>query len=305
MSERLGVDVIIPTCNRLELTLEAIASVRAQTFADWRLIVVDDASDDGSDEQLAEFLAVDRRATFVRRAVRGGSAATRRSGFELSDSPLVATLDSDDLWRPDKLAKQVDLFERERHRVPGLGIVLCWHDYVRPEPGRRNPVHRPRLDGRCSPLPSYNMSTLMVTREVLASAGGFACPLVSHPRTAEHVDLFIRLTARATVAVVPELLVDCRHHSGERNSDLQGTVRAADEAAEVLAGLAPELEGNPQQQAWLHAWVGARRLLVGDRRQGLAQMRTACAVAGPGTGAHIVRAYAPFVVKQLIASPRR
>jgi hypothetical protein len=50
--------------------------------------------------------------------------------------------------------------------------------------------------------------------------------------------------------------------------------------------------------------VGARRLLVGDRRQGLAQMRTACTVAGPGTGARIVRDYAPFVVKQLVAPSR-
>lgn len=297
--------MIIPTRNRFELTRDAISSVRAQTFVDWRLIVVDDASDDGSDEHLAKFLLDDHRASFVRRAVCEGSGAARQSGFELSDAPLVATLDSDDLWRPDKLARQVDLFERERPRVTGLGIVLCWHDYVWPERGRRNPVHRPRLDGRSSPLPSYNMSTLMVTRDVLASAGGFASALARHPRTAEHVDLFIRLTARAAVAVVPELLVDCRHHSGERNSDLQGTAEAAGEAAEVLAGLASELEGNPRQRAWLYAWVGARRLLVGDRRQGLAQLRTACTVAGPGTGAHIFRAYAPFVVKQLVAPSRR
>src|SRR5438270_1752287 len=97
------VDVIIPTRNRLAYTIEAVDSVRAQTFTDWHLYVVDDASDDGSAEELAGALAGDLRITVIRRATRGHSNATRQTGFEASNADLVALLDSDDLWHPSKL----------------------------------------------------------------------------------------------------------------------------------------------------------------------------------------------------------
>ena len=295
-----AVDVIIPTRNRGELTRDAIESVRAQTYANWRLVIVDDASDDGSDAQLAAFVAGDDRMTLVRRAAPGGSNAARQAGLGASTAPLIASLDSDDLWRPAKLERQVRLLGDVE--TTGTGLVVCWHEYTRIEDGRRRPVQRPSLDGRVNPLPSYNMSTPLVTRVALEAAGGFASAGAEGLQTTEHVDLLVRLTAQTGVAVVPELLVDCRHHGGARNSDAQGTAQAAAEAAALLAALEPGLDDRPRIRAWLRAWVGARHLAIGDKRAGIAFLRSACAGTDTRTTARILRAYGPFTVKQVVRS---
>lgn len=295
-----SVDVIIPTRNRWELTRDAIESVRAQTLPSWRLVVVDDASDDDSADLLTSLVATDQRMTLVRRPVRGGSNAARQTGVDASTAPLVATLDSDDLWRPTKLERQVPLAGDQRSEVAGL--VVCWHDYVSVDKGRVGAVHRPTLDGGSNPLPTYNMSTLLVARAVLEAAGGFMPKGSVWIRTADHVDVFTRLMHHTEVAVVPELLVDCRHHHGARNSDAQGTEQAAAEAAELVTALEPGLDERPRDLAWLKAWVAARHLVIGDRRRGISYLRAACAAADRRTALRILRTYGPFTVKQLVGS---
>ncbi len=295
-----AVDVIIPTRNRWELTRDAIESVRAQTYANWRLVVVDDASDDGSTERLATIAAADDRITLVRQPVQGGSNAARQAGLDASTAPLVATLDSDDLWRPAKLERQVRLLCDPESN--GTGLVVCWHEYERIEDRHRGSVQRPSFDGRVNPLTSYNMSTPLVARAALEAAGGFTAPGGAWFRTSEHVDLFVRLTAQAAVAVVPEMLVECRHHRGTRNSDAQGTQQAAAEAVALLATLEPGLSDRPRIRAWLRAWVGARHLAIGDRRAGISYLRSACAAADLRTAARVLRAYGPFTVKQVVRS---
>lgn len=292
--------MIIPTRNRFALTRQAIESVRAQTRSDWRLVVVDDASDDGSDEQLAALVAGDHRIAFVRRPVRGGSNAARQTGVDSSTAPLVATLDSDDLWRPTKLERQVAIA-----RGPGsasTGLVVCWHTYLSLDNGHIGAVHRPSLDGASNPLPTYNMSTPLVTRAALEAAGGFMPKGGAWIRTADHVDVFTRLTHQTGVAVVPELLVDCRHHRGARNSDAQGTEQAAAEAAALLTAVETGLDDRPRDLAWLKAWVAARHLVIGDRRRGISYLRAACATADRRTALRILRTYGPFTAKQVVRS---
>ncbi len=179
---------------------------------------------------------------------------------------------------------------------------MCWHEYERIENRSRGSVQRPSFDGRVNPLSSYNMSTPLVTRAALEAAGGFMAAGGDWLRTTEHVDLFVRLTARTGVAVVPELLVDCRHHGGARNSDAQGTPQAAAEAAALLVTFEPGLDDRPRIRAWLRAWVAARHLAIGDRRRGISYLRSACGAADLRTAARILRAYGPFTAKQVMRS---
>src|SRR5437764_15294166 len=118
------VDVIIPTRNRLTLTLEAVESVRSQTFTDWHLYVVDDASSDASADGLASALDGDERVTLIRRRTQGGSNAARQAGFAAGRGDWVAILDSDDLWLPKKLELQVASAEHT-----GAAVVWCGHYY--------------------------------------------------------------------------------------------------------------------------------------------------------------------------------
>jgi len=97
-----GVAVIIPAYNSRRFLVEAITSVRAQSCPPAELVVVDDGSEDGSAE-LAEELEV----RCLRRE-NGGPGAARNSGVAATSSPLIAFLDADDLFEPEKLARQAE-----------------------------------------------------------------------------------------------------------------------------------------------------------------------------------------------------
>ncbi len=96
------VSVIIPTYNRCAMVREAIASVLAQRDVNFELIVVDDGSTDGTSEMLAGLDGI-----IVERTAHRGPAAARNRGVARATAPLIAFLDSDDLWVPDKLSRQL------------------------------------------------------------------------------------------------------------------------------------------------------------------------------------------------------
>lgn len=99
---------MIPTYNRAHLVVDAIRSVLRQTMPDLECIVVDDGSTDSTPELLAA-MTDPRLRVIVRR--HAGVAAARNLGVDQAHAPLVAFLDSDDLWRPDKLAHEVPYLE--------------------------------------------------------------------------------------------------------------------------------------------------------------------------------------------------
>ena len=125
------VSVIIPTYNRGGLLEEAVDSVLTQTFRDFELVVVDDGSTDDTRERLERF---GQRVTCVSQPNRGVSAA-RNTGVARSSGDLIALLDSDDLWRPAKLARQVAFFENHPE------AQICQTEEIWIRRGRRvNPI---------------------------------------------------------------------------------------------------------------------------------------------------------------------
>jgi len=105
------VSVIIPTFNRWPMLAKAAASVMAQRMVDFELIIVDDGSTDETAARLpglAEALGAARRPIRILRTDNYGPAAARNRGVAAASAPLIAFLDSDDLWQPDKLQRQLD-----------------------------------------------------------------------------------------------------------------------------------------------------------------------------------------------------
>lgn len=112
------VSVIIPTHNRPEFLHSAITSVLNQTFQDFEIIVVDDASKDDTHNVIN--CINDRRIKYIRHEINKGVSAARNTGITASTSDFIAFLDDDDEWMPEKLGKQVDLIE---NKSPGVGVV--------------------------------------------------------------------------------------------------------------------------------------------------------------------------------------
>ena len=104
------VSVIIPTYNRASVLQRAIRSVFVQTFRDFELIVVDDGSSDSTTDLLESF---DGKLKAVVQKNHGVSAA-RNLGIKRSTGALLAFLDSDDEWLPEKLARQTALFDGKK-----------------------------------------------------------------------------------------------------------------------------------------------------------------------------------------------
>ncbi len=217
------VSVIIPTYNRA-MAGEAVQSALAQTNADFELIVVDDGSTDPIWEQLAcERLArtVAARCEFqMLRIEHRGPAAARNAGVAIARAPLIAFLDSDDLWAPGKLERQL-AFMRE-HRE--LRISQC-NEYWFREARRVNPGirHRKRAgDFFVDSLRTCLISPSAVIMEtaLFREAGGFDEDLAA----AEDYDLWLRILSRHRVGLLDETLVTRRGHRDQ----LSATIPAID-----------------------------------------------------------------------------
>lgn len=293
------VDIVIPVRNRVTLLLEAIDSVATQTFTDWRAIIVDDASDDGSLAAVRRLVRGNSRFVLVELNRRLGPQGARQAGFERSTAPLIATLDSDDVWHATKLERQLDRVENVRTSEQCVG-VLCWYRWVDATNSERAAVRKPNPD---SGIPTTNMSIPLLPRGALAQAGGFLPPGIRSLFTAECYEFFLRLDPFVRFEVVPECLVDCRHHQGGRASETypDDDVRRAEELDYVLR-LHRSREGEcPQDIAWLRARLGARYLAAGNASRGFQNLSHAMRLARGRNRFRLLRRYGPYSLKRAIA----
>lgn len=100
------VSVIMPSYNTAGFIKESIQSVQSQTYENWELIIVDDCSTDNTDEIVAAFLK-DARIRYIKNQHNSGAAVSRNRALREAKGKWIAFLDSDDLWEPEKLEKQI------------------------------------------------------------------------------------------------------------------------------------------------------------------------------------------------------
>lgn len=117
------VSVVIPTYNRADLIKETIYSVLEQTYDKFEIIVVDDGSSDNTKEVVRDIK--DERIKYFYQENKGLPAAARNAGLRQSKGEFIAFLDSDDLWKPDKLQKQLNAFKK----YPQLLLVATNGDF--------------------------------------------------------------------------------------------------------------------------------------------------------------------------------
>ncbi len=157
------VSVIIPVYNCERYVAEAIDSVLSQTYNPIEIIVIDDGSTDGGADVVKRFGS---KLKYEFRSNAGADAARNR-GFDLAQGPFVAFLDADDLWIKNKLALQMDAFNKD----PQIDVVF----------GHTKQFHSPDMDEEfkrkvlCPPdlMPGYVPSTMLVKRESFLKVGYF------------------------------------------------------------------------------------------------------------------------------------
>jgi glycosyltransferase involved in cell wall biosynthesis len=193
------VSAIIPTRDRAGMVLRAVASVLAQTHARLEVLVVDDGSGDDTLARLAD--VADQRLRVLRHAKCRGVSAARNTGLAAARGAYLALLDSDDVWLPEKTARQL-AFMRARGLAISQTQEIWMRDGRRVNPGR---VHD-KPDGfffeqalvRCLVSPS----TVMFTRAFYAEIGGFDETLPA----CEDYDLWLRAQLRHPVGLLDEQL---------------------------------------------------------------------------------------------------
>lgn len=117
------VSIITPTYNCAAFISETIKSVLAQTYTNWEMIISDDCSTDNTDKVVQPFLDLDHRIKYIRNDKNSGAAVTRNNALRMAQGRWIAFLDSDDLWDPTKLEKQIQFMEEK-------GYAFTYHEYV-------------------------------------------------------------------------------------------------------------------------------------------------------------------------------
>ncbi|MCC6454285.1 MAG: glycosyltransferase [Caldilineaceae bacterium] len=206
------VSVIIPTYNRAELLGDAIASVLAQEYQDFEVIVADDGSTDQSAEVVKRF---GPRVIHLALPHRGQPAAPRNAALAVAAGDYIAFLDSDDLFLPHKLALQVPILEAN----PQIGLVYSDGYFFAGDPDK---MTGHALAGLATPsgnvfgeLLRANfifMPLILVRRTLLEASGGFD----EHPDllVAEDYDLWLRLALQTSFQYVPGDVAAIRLHPG-------------------------------------------------------------------------------------------
>lgn len=106
------ISIITPIYNSQKFLETALTSVQNQTYPNWELILIDDASTDGSEQIARQFYLEDARIMYEKLPANSGPAVSRNRGIELAKGQYIAFLDSDDFWAPDKLEIQLDFMNR-------------------------------------------------------------------------------------------------------------------------------------------------------------------------------------------------
>jgi glycosyltransferase involved in cell wall biosynthesis len=216
MDFRPEVSVIVPAYNRRELLMRALRSVLGQTFGEWEAIVVDDGSTDGSGDVCREF--PDARLRVIRHSSRRGPAAARNTAIGASQGKVVAFLDSDDEWLPDKLEKQIHAFRTAQRDVgvvySGTRRLFGGKTYEIPSPAIR-PKDGDVFQTVLRDAYLVHTSAAAVRMECLQTAGLFDESLPA----LEEWDLWMRLAKVCRFVHLPEFLTISHATPGSLSAD--------------------------------------------------------------------------------------
>ncbi len=202
-------DVIIPAYNAAKFLPSALESVIAQTFDDWRIVLVDDGSTDNTAEVVAPYAErLGPKLRYIRKA-NGGLPAARNTAIRSSSAELLALLDADDVWMPSRLEESLKVFRGRPHvglsygfisRIDAEGAIVDTFTNVskRPEGRIAKYIYMRTMNLPCP--------TVTFRRSAVEEVGYFDETM----RATEDRDLWVRIAQKFDVALVPQLIAQYR-----------------------------------------------------------------------------------------------
>jgi glycosyltransferase involved in cell wall biosynthesis len=242
MSEPDLVTVIIPAFDAAATIDETLRSVRAQSHRRLEIVVVDDGSTDATAEIVRGHAALDRRVRLIQQPNSGVAAARNRAIAEAAGDYL-APIDADDLWRPDRIEKQLASLYRGGENV---ALAYSWSAIIdtasrivvaRPGPRHAGNVLREIIRENFT----LNASSALIRKAAVIEVGGYDTSL--RARGAQGVEdwqLYFRIATRHEFAVVPEYLTGYRRTATGMSGDILQMLRSRDLLAEEMCRKYPE-----------------------------------------------------------------
>lgn len=260
------ISVIIPTYNRASFLEEAISSVLAQDYFsgekpahDWELLIIDDGSDDETREVVGGF---GNRVDYFRQEHKGVSAA-RNAGLGLARGTFIAYLDSDDLWKEQKLRLQMEFLAAHPEAQ-----VCCTEEIWMRHGRRHNPMKKHRkysgwIFDKVLPLCLLSLSSALFRRAVFEEIGNFDEDLPA----CEDYDLGIRLAQKTPIYFLKEPLIIKRGgHPDQLSRQFWGMDRFRVRALEKALGLG--LSSEQERLVRAEIVKKSRILLAGFMKRG-------------------------------------
>jgi glycosyltransferase involved in cell wall biosynthesis len=213
MQQNKKVSIIVPIYREVKYLSVALDSLIKQRYKNWEAIIVDDGS--FFDDSIIDAFSDDNRF-LIYHIKHGGVSLARNFGIEVATGEIVAFLDSDDLWLPDKLSKQIDALNKN----PDCGLVYCDAEYIDSQGSRLGKLHKQQLninsfpEGSCTSLfcrRCYILpSTAIIYKSIIQKSGVFDPDI----NIGEDWIFFFKASLNTSILCIQEPLVLYRRHSG-------------------------------------------------------------------------------------------
>jgi glycosyltransferase involved in cell wall biosynthesis len=241
------VDVIIPAYNAAKYLPAAIESVVTQTFEDWRILLIDDGSTDKTAEVVAPYIEqLGPKLKYIYQP-NAGLPAARNAAIRNSSAELLALLDADDVWLPNRLAESVKCFDGRPQVGLSYGLVLRVDendgviDTFKGNPGQAEGRIATDIYTRRIQLPC---PTMTFRRSAVDEVGLFDETM----RATEDRDMWLRIALKYEVALVPKVIAHYRIWQGSMSTDLDRMEKAQTRFVEKHYG-APGCGSGPRRVA--------------------------------------------------------
>lgn len=245
------VSIVMAAYNPGQYLALAIDSVLGQTVPDLELLVIDDGSTDETPQNMQRYLA-DPRVRYTRQA-NAGQCATKNAGIALARGEFVAFLDADDTWRPDKLQRQLALFEGMPDIGVGYGYLERIDDRGGPLPWLPVPPHRGVVTEHLLLRNFVPFSASIVRTRLLRRCGGFDPAL----DMGIDYDLWLRLSMQCEFDYVDDIVGEYRVWAGQMSRKVrQRYVAGINIMSRFLDRHGDDVDPDAVAAGWAHTFVG-------------------------------------------------